>query len=35
MTIVMVTHEPTFAARAHREIRLRDGKVVELRTRER
>ena len=29
MTVVMVTHEPTFAARAHREIRLRDGHIVE------
>jgi lipoprotein-releasing system ATP-binding protein len=27
MTIVMVTHEPGFAARARREIRLRDGKI--------
>ncbi len=27
MTIVMVTHERSFAARAHREIRLRDGLV--------
>ncbi len=27
-TIVMVTHEPSFAARASRQIQLRDGKVV-------
>ncbi|MBS1118191.1 MAG: transporter [Deltaproteobacteria bacterium] len=30
MTVVMVTHEPSFAARAHREIRLRDGRIVEV-----
>lgn len=29
MTVVMVTHEPAFAARAHREIRLRDGRIIE------
>jgi lipoprotein-releasing system ATP-binding protein len=28
MTIVMVTHERAFAARADREIELRDGKIV-------
>jgi lipoprotein-releasing system ATP-binding protein len=30
MTIVMVTHEPSYAARAHREIRLRDGRIVDV-----
>jgi lipoprotein-releasing system ATP-binding protein len=30
MTIVMVTHEPSFARRARREIRLRDGRIVEV-----
>ena len=29
MTIVMVTHEASYAARAEREIRLRDGRIVE------
>ena len=28
MTLVLVTHEPDVAARAHRTIRLRDGQVV-------
>jgi len=28
VAIIMVTHERTFAARAHREISLRDGRVV-------
>jgi lipoprotein-releasing system ATP-binding protein len=28
MGVIMVTHELTFAARAHRQIQLRDGKVV-------
>ncbi len=28
MTLVLVTHEPEVAARAHRTIRLRDGQVV-------
>ncbi len=32
MTIVMVTHEPSYAARAQREIRLRDGRIVEIAT---
>jgi len=27
MTIIMVTHEPLFAARAHRQIQLLDGKI--------
>jgi putative ABC transport system ATP-binding protein len=26
-TIILVTHEPDIAARAHRVIRLRDGKI--------
>jgi lipoprotein-releasing system ATP-binding protein len=30
MTIVMVTHEPSYAARAGREIRLRDGRIVDV-----
>jgi lipoprotein-releasing system ATP-binding protein len=30
MTIAMVTHEPSFARRAQREIRLRDGRIVEV-----
>ncbi len=30
MTIVMVTHEPSYAARAQREIRLRDGLIAEI-----
>ncbi|MBL8626220.1 MAG: ABC transporter ATP-binding protein [Myxococcales bacterium] len=30
MTIVMVTHEPSYAARAQREIRLRDGRIVDV-----
>jgi putative ABC transport system ATP-binding protein len=29
-TIVMVTHSPECAARAHRQIHLLDGRVVEL-----
>ena len=29
-TIVMVTHSPECAARAHRQIHLLDGKVVDL-----
>jgi lipoprotein-releasing system ATP-binding protein len=33
MTIVMVTHERSFAARAHREVELKDGKVVAVRER--
>ncbi|MCE9574225.1 MAG: ABC transporter ATP-binding protein [Deltaproteobacteria bacterium] len=32
MTIVMVTHEPSYARRAQREIRLRDGRIVEIAT---
>jgi lipoprotein-releasing system ATP-binding protein len=28
MTIVMVTHEPRYAARAGREVRLRDGRIA-------
>lgn len=28
IAIVMVTHEMSFAARAHRQVQLRDGKVV-------
>ncbi len=31
LTMVMVTHEPLFAQRAHREIHLRDGKIVSIR----
>jgi putative ABC transport system ATP-binding protein len=27
MTLVMVTHEPAFAARANREVHLADGRV--------
>lgn len=30
MTVVMVTHEPSYAARARREVRLRDGQIVDL-----
>ncbi|HEU0035239.1 MAG TPA: ABC transporter ATP-binding protein [Kofleriaceae bacterium] len=30
MTVVMVTHEPSYAARAQREVRLRDGRIVEI-----
>jgi lipoprotein-releasing system ATP-binding protein len=30
MTVVMVTHEASYAARAQREIRLRDGRIVEV-----
>jgi lipoprotein-releasing system ATP-binding protein len=29
ITIVMVTHEPTFAARAGREVHLRDGRIAQ------
>jgi putative ABC transport system ATP-binding protein len=29
MTVVMVTHEPDIAARAHRLVRIRDGRIVE------
>ncbi len=29
IAVVMVTHEMSFAARAHRQVRLRDGKIVE------
>ncbi|MBK9033040.1 MAG: ABC transporter ATP-binding protein [Myxococcales bacterium] len=29
MTVVMVTHEPSYAARAGRELRLRDGRLVD------
>jgi ABC-type lipoprotein export system ATPase subunit len=28
MTVVMVTHEASYAARAQREIQLRDGRIV-------
>jgi len=28
VTLVMVTHEPSFAARAHRQIHLTDGRIV-------
>jgi putative ABC transport system ATP-binding protein len=31
-TLVLVTHDPELAARAHRVIRLRDGRVVEDKT---
>ena len=30
MTIAMVTHEPSYAARAQREVRLRDGRIVDV-----
>jgi lipoprotein-releasing system ATP-binding protein len=30
LTVVMVTHEPSYAARADREVRLRDGRIVEI-----
>ena len=30
MTIVMVTHEPSFAARAQREVKLLDGRIKEI-----
>jgi putative ABC transport system ATP-binding protein len=30
-TIVMVTHDPELAARAKREVRLRDGAIQETR----
>lgn len=29
-TIIMVTHEPSIAARAHRTVRLRDGLIEEI-----
>jgi lipoprotein-releasing system ATP-binding protein len=29
LTVVLVTHEPAFAARAHRQIRLQDGRIVD------
>jgi putative ABC transport system ATP-binding protein len=29
LTLVVVTHEPTVAARAHRVVRMRDGQVFE------
>jgi ABC-type lipoprotein export system ATPase subunit len=28
-TIVLVTHDPAVAARAHRQIRIRDGRIIE------
>jgi ABC-type lipoprotein export system ATPase subunit len=28
IAVVMVTHEMTFAARTHRQVELRDGRVV-------
>jgi putative ABC transport system ATP-binding protein len=30
-TILLVTHEPTVGARAERTLRLKDGKVLEVR----
>jgi lipoprotein-releasing system ATP-binding protein len=30
MTIVMVTHEPSYAARAQREVKMLDGKIAEI-----
>jgi lipoprotein-releasing system ATP-binding protein len=30
LTIVLVTHEPSYAARADREVRLLDGRIVEI-----
>ncbi len=30
MTVVMVTHEASYAARTHREIRLRDGRITDV-----
>jgi len=30
MTVVMVTHEASYAQRTHREIRLRDGRITEI-----
>ena len=29
LTVVLVTHNPELAARTHRVIRLRDGRIVE------
>jgi lipoprotein-releasing system ATP-binding protein len=29
LTIVLVTHEPSFAARAHRQVRMKDGRIIE------
>ena len=29
LTIVLVTHEASFAARAHRQVRMKDGRIVE------
>lgn len=28
ITVILITHDPTLAARAHRQIELRDGKIV-------
>ncbi len=29
VTLILVTHEPSFAARAHRQVKLQDGRIVE------